>query len=39
MATRPLLVVLLLVTAVLFVSWLLGEALRQRKTTKRRRKQ
>jgi len=34
--TRPLLVVLLLVVAVLVVSWALGEALRQRKTTKRR---
>lgn len=36
MASRPLLVVLLLVVAVLVVSWMLGEALRQRKTTRRR---
>jgi hypothetical protein len=36
MASRPLLVVLVLVMAVLFVSWALGEALRQRKTTRRR---
>lgn len=36
MASRPLLVVLLLVVAVVVVSWALGEALRQRKTTKRR---
>lgn len=38
MASRPLLVVLLLVVAVLVVSWMLGEALRQRKNTGRRRK-
>lgn len=33
---RPLLVVLLIVAAVVVASWALGEALRQRKTTKRR---
>lgn len=33
---RPLLVVLLIVVAVIVASWALGEALRQRKTTKRR---
>ena len=36
MASRPLLVVLVLVVAVIVVSWALGEALRQRKTTRRR---
>jgi hypothetical protein len=36
MASRPLLVVLGLVVLVMVVSWALGEALRQRKTTKRR---
>lgn len=33
---RPLLVVLLIVVAVIVVSWALGEALRQRKTSRRR---
>ena len=33
---RPLLVVLLIVVAVVVVSWVLGEALRQRKTSRRR---
>jgi len=37
-ASRPLLVVLLAMIFVLVVSWALGEALRQRKTTKRRKK-
>lgn len=36
MAGRPLLVVLGLVVLVMVVSWALGEALRQRKTSKRR---
>ena len=36
MANRPLLIVILIVMAVVFVSWALGEALRQRKSTKRR---
>lgn len=38
MANRPLLIALGLVVAVVFVSWMLGEALRQRKTTQRRKK-
>lgn len=33
---RPLLVVLLIVVAVIVASWALGEALRQRKTSRRR---
>jgi hypothetical protein len=37
-ANRPLLVALLLVVLLMIVSWALGEALRQRKTTKRRKK-
>jgi hypothetical protein len=37
-ASRPLLLALLAVVAVIVVSWMLGEALRQRKTRKRRRK-
>jgi hypothetical protein len=37
-ANRPLLIALLLVVLLMFVSWALGEALRQRKTTKRRKK-
>lgn len=36
--SRPLLVVLVIVVAVLVGSWALGEALRQRKTTARRKK-
>ncbi len=36
--SRPLLVVLVIVVAVILGSWALGEALRQRKTTARRRK-
>ena len=36
--SRPLLVVLLIVLVVLVGSWALGEALRQRKTTERRKK-
>lgn len=36
MANRPLLIAIVLVMAVMFVSWALGEALRQRKTPKRR---
>lgn len=35
---RPLLVVLLIVLALIVGSWALGEALRQRKTTARRKK-
>ena len=38
MASRPLLIALVLVVAVLVVSWALGEALRQRKGKKRRTK-
>ncbi len=33
---RPLLVVIVIVVALVVASWALGEALRQRKTTKRR---
>ncbi len=36
--SRPLLVVLLIVLVLIVVSWALGEALRQRKTTERRKK-
>lgn len=36
--SRPLLVVLVIVVALVVASWALGEALRQRKTTARRRK-
>lgn len=36
--SRPLLVVLVIVVAVIVGSWALGEALRQRKTTERRKK-
>jgi hypothetical protein len=36
MANRPLLIALLVVAAVLVASWALGEALRQRKTKRRR---
>ncbi|MGD9903497.1 MAG: hypothetical protein AB7U83_08495 [Vicinamibacterales bacterium] len=36
MANRPILIALGLVVLVMVVSWALGEALRQRKTTKRR---
>jgi len=36
--SRPLLVVLVIVIAVIVGSWALGEALRQRKTTERRKK-
>lgn len=36
--SRPLLVVLLIVLVLIVASWALGEALRQRKTTERRKK-
>jgi hypothetical protein len=36
MASRPLLVVFVGLIVVLVISWALGEALRQRRTTKRR---
>jgi hypothetical protein len=35
-ASRPLLVVLVAVIVVMVISWAIGEALRQRKSTKRR---
>ncbi len=38
MASRPLLLALIGLIVVIVASWALGEALRQRKTTKRRRK-
>jgi len=38
MANRPLFIALGLVALVMVVSWALGEALRQRRTTKRRRR-
>jgi hypothetical protein len=38
MANRPLFIALGLVALLMVVSWALGEALRQRKTTKRRRR-
>lgn len=37
--SRPLLAVLLIVVALVFVSWVVGELLRQRKTMERRKKQ
>jgi hypothetical protein len=36
MASRPILVILIGLIVVLIVSWALGEALRQRKTSRRR---
>ncbi len=38
MAKRPLYLALIAVVLVMVISWALGEALRQRKTTRRRKK-